>query len=686
MRENFKQSMGERGEKNKMVWKLHIYTLLAFCLLLQGDTRREIKKWVRGCDAASLIIPRHSKMSLDGFIADPLRAKEKVSWPEGVKDPISGIRPTFDDGPHPNDLKLINTLQKYPFNTPVFYYNGLNFFTDEALAELGIDPQNKDKPDDDWKVNPGGWMEWLSGNVKRCPDDDDTHYEKKLITFLRSKLDTGKIAIAKSVHDAGFTIGFHGMVHAEEESDYHMQHYSEKQFHDDLDIFERIIAIAIGNQDYSVEHVRPPHGAGTNNLLPPPFVRVCKSECIDVRNWSFSSRDWEVNSIRGERLLADLLRAITRGRTPDVLFHSAHQDGTTMGNFGEMLSVWSGHVLSLMSPERAGERVEYRNVLENILNGTPQDISARFTSLESALGSSEQIVADSAYNTDLITQFYGAVQVNLNKLADAKSVATTNADGYVGNSTADNIKRLAPRFSSGETRLHIAKTLKSPKAFLGSALKDELEGDADSPDFDSFPSTDDLMGAGTVFANRGLQVKTIAADILCQLQKGEFNRDFLGSYYFHGLFIDPLKISIYVEMYDFLKKSGLDDSTTARVMATALLESGVKNELDRYGIGKGTVEWVGDNLNKLFDNTDAMPAALRRVGLKKMGDVMQFGLGSIGLGQVPASMAWAMFEGILQKELSQKELKKILESPQGAALAVYLFLKQYELRLGSAVL
>ena len=673
------------GKTERKAGLLPICTLLAFCLLIQGDTRKEIKEWVRSCDDGDLISLKHSNMHLQGFQADPLRAKEKVSWPEGLKNPINSIRPTFDDGPHPNDLKLIDILKKYPFNTPIFYYNGINFFTDEALTELGIDPQNKEKSDDNWKINPGKWMEWLKNNIKSNLNESADHYERRLMEFLRSKLDPNKLAIAKAVHDAGFTIGFHGMVHPEEDSSYHMQNYSEVQFHDDLNIFERIVEIAIGNEDYSVEHVRPPYGAGTNNTFSPPFVQVCEAEGIDVRNWSFSSFDWQVDATRGARLLADILRTVTRGRTPDILFHSTHQDGTTMGNFGEMLSVWSGQVLSLLAPERDAERAEYRNVLENMLADTPQNISVDLASSKFELGSPEQITVDSAYNTDLIPQFHGAVQSKLSKLTSLKSGRPIKADGYVGDSTVDNVKQLAPKFSSGETRLGIAKVLKDPGTFLKSQLKDELEGGINSPDFDNFPSTDDLMNSSTTFANRGLQVKSVATDILCQLEKGKFNQDFLESYNFQGLFIDPLNIPTYIAMYDFLKKSGLDDQTIARIMATALLESGVKSELDRYGIGKGTVEWAGDNLNKVFDNTDTVPGALRRVGLKKQGDVLQFGLGSIGPGQVPASMAWAMFEAILQKELSQSELKKILNSPQGAALAIYLSQKQYEVRLGSTV-
>ncbi|MDA1060371.1 MAG: polysaccharide deacetylase family protein [bacterium] len=650
--------------------RLPLWLLLTATLVVQGDTRGKIDKWVRNCEIQDIISLVHKELPLEGFQANPSEAIDQTSWPEALDNPLSQLRPTFDDGPHPNDLKTAKVLQKFPFNTPIFYYNGINFFSAEALEELNI--KDRLNPDSDWKISPGEWISWAErgAGLNMWQRSTDPTYEKKLAEFIKSKLNPEMLKIAKEIHDAGFTIGFHGMAHAPVESPFHMQNLSRSDFNDELSMFERMISIAI-DEEYDIQHVRPPYGAGTNDLWSPPFVELCEDEGIEVRNWSFSSFDWEEGSRRGEKLLVDALRVIAAGKTPDILFHSQHQDGTTLGNFGKMLAAWTGHVMSLSTHERRKEIANYKNILENILAETPEDTNAKLKSSKFEVGSPEQIATDSAYNVELEPQYMGAIQTHLSQ----------NADGYIGHSSVNQVKELAQENS--ETDLTVARTLQDPKTFAKSSIKEILEEKPDAPDLDSYPSPEELMSSGIKFANRGLQIKSIAIDILCRLKEGEFDEDFLNRYRWQGFYIEPSNIPTYVKMYHFLRKMDLDDHTTARILATALIESGVKNDWDRIGLGKQTAEWAGEKMHRIFGETETIPGLIRDLGMKKQGNVMQYGLGSLGPGQVPLPITWAMFELILERNLEREEMEKILQSPEGTALGIYLYLRQYEVRLGS---
>jgi len=658
--------------------RVPLFILLVACATIQSDTHDRIEKWMRTCDESALIsTDPEEETPLEGFKSNPAQAAEIGQWPEGLNSPLSHIQPTFDDGPHPNDLKLIEVLDAHEFKTPIFYYTGAKFFSQETLDELGVDIQGKENNESDRKVSPGGWMKWLedgAGVDHSFADENPKEYERRLAEFLRTKLDQEQLAIAREVSERGNTIGFHGMFHAEEESEMHMQHETSKEFNDELEIFKRIIRIATGDEDYSVRNVRPPYGAGTHDIFSPDFVEFCEENGIDVGNWALSSFDWEVDDKRGEKLLAEALRLAGKGKTPDILFHSQHQDGTTLGNFGRMLSAWTGHVLSLTIPERAQEVQSYRHILENILAGTPENIDTTLSSSSFEIGSSLQIAADSAYNVELEPQYMGSLQEGLG----------TGSDGYIEGATVDAVKQVAPESTSGMTRLEVARTLKSPEAFLGSEIQRELTHTSPG-DFDSFPKTDELMEKRVTFANRGIQVKSIAIDILCQLSKGEFDERFLKSYSPQGRYIDPGSIPTFVKMFEFLKRCNLDDHTTARILATALLETGIKNNWDRVGIGKGTQESLGEGLNGVFGDTDMIPGIVRKIGFRKQGDVMQYGLASVGPGQVPLGISQAMYEAILHRNLSRDEMETILESPEGAALGIYLYQRQYETRLNSQI-
>jgi|GEM_PF-2292497 len=664
--------------------RLPMYLLLAVvCAGVQSDVHQKFEAWTRNCDDTHLLDKNsqnedsdESMVPIDGFSADPSITVDQSEWPECATNPLSKIRPTFDDGPHPNDLKLVDTLDDYPFETPIFYYNGLNFFSEETLNELGINPKTIDAPDSNWKISPGKWIKWLENGAKVTPEmkeQDPEKYQQSIWNFLKTKLDPAKMAIAKTVHDAGYTIGFHGMVHAKEDNPFHLKNLDTDQFKDEIAAFELIVRTSIEDDRYSLKNVRPPYGGGTHNLFSPDFVEYCEENGIDVRNWALSSFDWEVDDKRGERLLADSLRIGASGKFPDILFHSNQQDGTTKGNFGKMLAAWNGHVLSLLSPEREDEIETYRDILENILSNTPENIHAELESSAFPIGSSGQIAVDSAYNVELETQYMGALQTKLG----------VKADGYIGDSVVDRVSRLAPASSTHMTRIEIARTLKDPSTFAGSRLRDELQGITGN-NFEHYPDSESLMESNVTFANRGLQVRYIATDILCQLQNGNFDESFLAKYRPNGLYIDPDRIPVYVKMFNFLKGSKVDDQTTARVIATSLIKTGLKNTLDKFGIGKGTVEVLGEAMNYVFDGDTFVPGIVRTLGGKKQADVMQYGLGLVGPGQVPRSISHVMYEAILGRNLTRIEVEKILNSPEGAAFAIYLYQRQYEERLRSS--
>ncbi len=603
----------------KLSSKLFRGALLGSLLFAQyGKPSNQQEPWTRGdCEVADTINGTQNTLDLTGFRSNPSETLASAQWPEGVENPLSSVRPTFDDGPHENDFGIIQALDQIPFKTPIFYYNGMNFFKDGNLPE--------------------NWRE-LS--------------EEELAQLI----DPEKAQIARAVLEAGYIIGYHGMTHSAEESEYHMQNQTEEQFASDMEFFEKIIQLATGQADYRVQNVRPPYGAGTNDLISKPFVEYCERERIEVRNWAVCSFDWTATERRGERMIFDLLRIVREGGEPDILYHSPLQDGSTIGGFGKLLDNWASQIQSLNDPERSEEIEGYRQILEAIIAGEEIPEGRRLTPSQFAVGSMEQLVVDSSYNTELEVQYMGAIQADLGM----------PADGYIGRGTVDHVREIASKAS--------AQALRDPNTLIGSDLQDELGIDG--------ISQDDLMQSGVTFANRGLQVRSIAADILCN---GGIDEDFLSKYRFQGLFIDPNHIPVYVEMYGFLIGQGLDQDMTARILATAILESGVKNNLDRLLIGKATFEEIADSLHRNVGD-GLLADTMQMVGLEDQAGVIKYGLGSIGPGQTPVDATGQMFEVILGRDLTEEEVSTILKHPQGAGFAIYLRLLQNERRLSSETL
>lgn len=641
-----------RGSGSRLVRGL-LFGTLAFLSGDQSQPQSSVPAPVR-CVSTAV----HEQLSLAAFTSQPLVTAQRVQWPNAVEHPFRSLRPTFDDGPHPNDRALVETLRQFPFETPIFYYNGINFFSPAVLAQWGIDRTG----DSSMVILPGGWRAFIDAQRQDQPFE----------TYLLSVLNPAMVDAARAVSGAGYTIGFHGMFHASEESQLHLQNFSQDAFAADLDFFEELVRVATGKKEYRVSSVRPPYGAGVADFLEKPFVRFCTERGITVRNWSFSSDDWTVSPVRSERMLAQILQVITAGKHPDVLYHSQHQDGTSSGNFGALLANWSGQILSLRVPERAAEIRGYKEILEAVLAGTSVTGGTRLVSAGFALGSPHQLAVDSSYNTELEVQYMGALQSQWNMLGHARGLSPTVADGYSGESTVQQVSALSPDHVGGKTHRDLAHVLQDPATFLTSPLADDVPF--------LFPSSEELCHSHTTFANRGLQVQAVAQDLL---DHGGVDIAFLQSYRFHGLFIDPDRIPDYVQLYAFLRAQGLDAVTASRVTATALLETGVKNNLDRVGIGKGTVEATGGFSYDLFGDTEFLPQLVRKAGFAKQATVMQYGLGSIGMTQVPLHLIWPMFEVILERDLSRAEIEHILSTPEGAGFATYLYLHQNTVRVQS---
>ncbi len=657
----------KEGRVRSFMRKLPLRMLLGGILLMPGDNPVKVKPWENNCDKTVLVERGETRMSLRGFLSQPRENVEKVVWPSGVSHPFASLQPTFDDGPHENDLRLVETLEAFSFGSnPVFYYNGANFFNAETSAALGLD---SDDPED-FHIAAGGWMIWIHHEAAKAEGDD-------LVEVLRGFMEPEKMKIAQEVLASGMLVGFHGMTHAEKGSGHHMSDLDREAFEDELAFFELLMRAATGKEDYSVEHARPPYGAGMSDWVDGDFIEVCEERGIDLRNWAFSSNDWLVGEVDGEAMFAKTLRVIKEGKTPDILYHSAHQNGSMRGGFGEMLDSFSGHVLSLLDEERAEEVAGYKVLLEAILEEGGMPVG-KLQNSEIAVGTPHQVAVDSAYNMRLNTQYMGALQVATRNAKDKRGLDSSfEADGYMGSGTVNEVRDLLADRMSEVSGFEMGASLKDANSFLGSDLQQRLE-DESGVSFDSYPTLDGLMEAGVTFPNRGLQSKQIAWDIVC---RGGVDEVFLRSYHPFGLHIDPGMIEFYVQMDGFLVRQGLDLNTRARIMAIVLLETGVKNELDRFGIGKGTAEWMGDKLYRVFGGTDTVPGWLRNVGMKKQADTIQYGLGSYGAGQPNMAITWQMFEVILGRDLSRDEVEKILDTPEGAAFSTYLSLRQYEVRM-----
>ncbi len=565
-----------------------------------------------------------------------------VEWPSSVPNPLSSIQPTFDDGPHRNDRLIAAKLKELPFKKAIFYYVGENFFKIGAAHDANELLENEDK--------------------------------------IKEILDPDKCAIAKEMLENGYEIGFHGMTHAKPESSKHMQSQDEEAFEKDLKLFEKIIQMATGKQDFHVKHIRPPFGAGTSNIIESSFMKYAKKHNIEARTWSTASFDWDIKEARSERMLADALQAVMEGKSPDILFHSQHQDGTTLGNFGQMCEEFTRIILGLQSPERESEKAQYKRIIEAILNKITIPDNIELQNSRFRIGSPGQIAIDSAYNTDLSVQFMGAVQLAIRKAQQEKKKSPIKVDGYISSSTARAIESLYPEDIKDKTVQQIAHVLRDPAALINSNIGRELAGSTKDENEQAnllFPTRSELSSKEISFANRGIQVQVIASDIV---HHGGVDELFLSSYDFNGLHIDQDHIPLYIKMYKFLRKSGLDDHTSARVVATAILESGVKNSLDDIGIGKAQAEAIGNWMYKKTKGT-SISTWIRPLAPKKIGDTLQLGPKSVGPGQVPLSFMWAMCELITQRELSREQIEIILETPQGAALGIYLRMRQDEVAL-----
>ncbi|MFA7278276.1 MAG: polysaccharide deacetylase family protein [Candidatus Gracilibacteria bacterium] len=580
-----------------------------------------------------------SQLPLRAFGFHHERSKDKseesrIEWPSSVPHPLSSVQPTFDDGPHRNDRLIAEKLKELPFKNPIFYYVGERFFKSGTVYSESDLLENED--------------------------------------HLRKILDPEMCAIAKEMIDHGYEIGYHGMTHSQPESPKHMQSQDKEDFERDLQLFEKIMQIATGKLDFHVKHIRPPYGAGTSDIIERPFMKYAQEHGIEARTWSIASFDWDVKEARSERILADALQVVMEGKSSDILFHSQHQDGTALGNFGQMCEEFKRIILSINAPGRVSEKANYKKLIEAIVDKTPISDDLKLQNSHFRIGSPGQIAIDSAYNTDLSVQYMGAVQFAIRKAQQNKEKSPIRADGYISASTAQAVITLYPEAVKDVTTQQIAHVLRDPSSLENSDIGKRL------PDL-TFPNRKDLSLKDISFANRGLQVQAIASDIVLH---GGIDEAFLANYDFSGLHIDQDHIPTYIRMYAFLQKSGLDDHTSARVVATAMLESGVKNTLDDFGIGKGTAETVGTWMYKHLKDT-SIPKHVRGVVPKKVGDTLQNGPKSVGPGQVPLSFMWAMCELITERKLSRDQVEDLLETPEGAALGIYLRMRQDEIALSS---
>mgnify|MGYP001589457890 CR=1 FL=1 len=481
----------------------------------------------------------------------------------------------------------------------------------------------------DASPEPGGWMNWIDEN---CGDLSREEY-------LLSVADNNSIEIAKKVLENGYEIGFHGMQHQDVNSPAHMQNMSSEVFSSDLEFFEWMIQVLTANPNYKVKHVRPPYGAGISSDS--PFVEASAEHGAEARNWSFSSFDWEKDSeVRGDHMIGKAIRASNYQRPSDILYHSPHQTGIDSGSFAELLDVWSGIYLSLLLPERAEEIAGYKKLLQNMNEGSPL-ISSSFQ-----IGSSGQILLDSSYLNGLDVEWAGVVQSQFDGQV---------ADGFFG---AQSRLAWESQYNNDNFR--------SPNLVLS-------EYDLKLPDVKTFEKKE------VTFANRGLQVKKIANDIICN---GGLDENFLSIYRFAGLHIEPDNIGSYIKMQEYLQRNELDEQTSARILATALLESGMKNSVDEWFFGKGEVEGLADSVSSFSIGTD-LHVPFRLLGLQKEADILLYGINTKGLTQVNIDTMKVLFSLILGEDIDRESTKKILDTPEGAAFATYLLLRQQELRMSS---
>jgi hypothetical protein len=594
--------------------RLPTWLLVSSLALLPGDQTKAIDEPV----SCALSIEDRSTidevLSIDGFRSAPVELMRQAEWPQGVTNPMASIQPTFDDGPHLNDSDLVQLLKHQPFRTPIFYYNGARFFKAEYHSSIET-------------IEAGQWMAWVDKNRAELSREE----------FLTQAVDLEMLRVAKEIHENGFEIGFHGMTHAPVDSPGHLQNMNEDNFRNDIEFYEWLIQVLI-DHEYELEHVRPPYGAGNDSWR--PYVKVCEERGIEVRNWSFSSFDWEeFGEVDGDGMLTRVLRTVNSGKQPDILYHSQHQKALKEGSFTQLVDVWAANYLSILQPERSAERAAYKSLLTAII---AEDVIANGNALiESplSLGSSAQVMSDSAYNRGLYSQWAGIVQLNM----------SNTADGYLGPDTAKELE------SVGVDSIKVAETPNSLIAKL------DLE----------IPKPQSFCEPGVSFGNRGLQVKSMTDDIL---EAGAVTEDFLESYRFAELHIDPENIPVYVEMYDFYIAQGLSQTMSARLVATALIETGLKNGVDKWLFGKSELEDGVDALHKLDIPVDLV----RRLHLYEIADTLEYGPSSVGPAQINLDAMTILFSLILEKDLSREEVREILETPKGAAFGLYLTNRQIE--------
>ena len=135
-------------------------------------------------------------------------------------------------------------------------------------------------------------------------------------------------------------------------------------------------------------------------------------------------------------------------------------------------------------------------------------------------------------------------------------------------------------------------------------------------------------------------------------------------------------------MQEYLRGNALDEQSSARILATALLESGMKNSVDEWFFGKGEVEGLADSVSGFTIGTD-IQLPFRLLGFQKEADILQYGINTKGLTQVNIDTMKVLFSLILGEDIDRESTKKILDTPEGAAFATYLLLRQQELRMSS---
>ena len=110
-------------------------------------------------------------------------------------------------------------------------------------------------------------------------------------------------------------------------------------------------------------------------------------------------------------------------------------------------------------------------------------------------------------------------------------------------------------------------------------------------------------------------------------------------------------------MQEYLQRNELDEQTSARILATALLESGMKNSVDEWFFGKGEVEGLADSVSSFSIGTD-LHVPFRLLGLQKEADILLYGINTKGLTQVNIDTMKVLFSLILGEDIDREEYQE----------------------------